>query len=76
MNTITQLLPWFQLGISILLILSILLGRSADSLDGAFGGGSTVTTRFTRRGGEKILFYATLVFAILFVAMALLNQFV
>lgn len=76
MNTITQLLPWFQLGISILLILSILLGRSADSLDGAFGGGSTVTTRFTRRGGEKILFYATLVFAILFVAMALLNLFV
>ena len=76
MNTITQLVPWFQLGISKLLILSRLLGRSADSLDGAFGGGSTVTTRFTRRGGEKILFYATLVFAILFVAMALLNLFV
>ncbi len=76
MNTITQLLPWFQFGISILLMLSILLGRSADSLDGAFGGGSSVTTRFTRRGGEKILFYSTLVLAILFIVASLLNLFV
>jgi protein translocase SecG subunit len=66
MNTITQLLPWFGPGIAILLILSILLGRAADSLDGAFGGGSNVTTRFTRRGGEKLLFYTTFVLAILF----------
>jgi protein translocase SecG subunit len=73
MNTITAALPWIQIIISILLIIIVLLQRSHDGLDGAFGGGASVATNFTRRGAEKILFYITLILAILFVISAILS---
>lgn len=73
MNTITQFLPVAQLVISILLIISILLQRSGEGIEGALGGSASVSTGFTRRGAEKNLFYITLVLAVLFVISAILS---
>ncbi len=73
MNTITQFLPWIQLGISLLLVILILLQQSGQGIEGALGGTATVTTRFTRRGAEKILFFATLICAILFIVSAVIS---
>jgi protein translocase SecG subunit len=71
MTTITHALPWIQLILSLLLILSVLLQRSADGIEG-LGGSSSNMTYFTRRGAERFLFIATIVIAVLFAASAFL----
>jgi protein translocase SecG subunit len=71
MNTITQILPWFQLALSVLLVILVLLQRSADGIE-ALGGSSSHVTYFSRRGAERFLFIATIVIAILFAASALM----
>lgn len=73
MNTVAAILPYIQIVISILLIISILLQRSSEGIEGAFGGSQGDSmTHFTRRGGEKFLFYATIVLAVLFAVTALI----
>jgi len=66
MNTITQVLPWIQLVLALLLVGAVLIQRSADGIEGALGGSSSNMTYFARRGGEKFLFTATIVIAIVF----------
>lgn len=70
MQTISAVLPIVQLVLSILLIVLILLQRSSDGIEGAFGGGSSNMTYFSRRGAERILFISTIVVAILFAVSA------
>ncbi|MBI1974609.1 MAG: preprotein translocase subunit SecG [Candidatus Zambryskibacteria bacterium] len=65
-----QILPYIQVGLSILLVAGVLLQRSEASLGAAFGGGDSTGTRFARRGFEKILFNFNIIVAILFVASA------
>lgn len=60
-----------QIIISILLIILILLQQKGSGLSPVFGGGGGVYR--TRRGLEKFIFGATVVFAVLFLATALLN---
>jgi protein translocase SecG subunit len=72
MNMITHVLPWIQLALSILLVLLVLLQRSADGIEGALGGSASNMTYFARRGAEKFLFTATIVIAILFAVSAIL----
>jgi protein translocase SecG subunit len=72
MNTVTAFLPYIQLILSILLVAAILLQRSSEGIEGAFGGQQQDFTHFTRRGGEKVLFYSTIVLAVLFAASALI----
>ena len=72
MNTITQVLPWFQLILSLLLILFVLLQRSADGIEGALGGSASNMTYFKRRGAERFLFIGTVILAILFAVTALI----
>ena len=60
-----------QIIIAVLLIASILLQHRGTGLGGAFGGEGNVYR--SRRGAEKFLFYSTIVFGIVFVAMALVN---
>jgi len=60
-----------QILVSIFLILLILLQKRGEALGSAFGGGSEFY--LTRRGIEKKLFFATIIFGIIFVALALLN---
>lgn len=58
-----------QLVISVILILSILLQSRGAGLSGTFGGDSAVYT--TRRGPEKMLYWITLVLALVFVGLAI-----
>jgi protein translocase SecG subunit len=60
-----------QIVISVLLVTVILLQQRGTTLGGAFGGESNVYS--TRRGFEKVLYIATIVLAIVFVALAIVN---
>lgn len=57
--------------ISVLLVGAILLQRRSGGLSPTFGGGGGFYR--TRRGLERGLFFATIVLAILFIALAALN---
>ena len=72
MNTITQVLPWIQVILSILLILLVIFQRSADGIEGALGGSASNMTYYSRRGAEKFLFNGTIIIAVLFAVSALL----
>jgi preprotein translocase subunit SecG len=73
METISELLPYAQVILSILLIGAIILQQTGSSLGGAFGGGDNFSAGFhKRRGFEKLLFNATVVIAILFAVTAFL----
>ena len=67
------ILPYVQIILSALLIVCILLQRTGASLGGAFGADNFSSGFHTRRGLEKTLFYATIVFGILFGLSALIN---
>ena len=60
-----------QMILAIALIASILLQQRGTGLGGAFGG--EVTAYRSRRGIERTLFRLTVVLAVLFVAVSLLN---
>ena len=62
-----------QLAVSILLIIFILLQQRGAGLGGIFGGEGGGYR--TKRGTEKIIFILTIIFAILFLAITLLNVF-
>lgn len=72
MTTLLNVLPFVQIVLSVILIMSILLQRSNAGLGEAFGGdGSGFHT--TRRGFEKFLFYLTIICAIIFVILSILS---
>lgn len=73
MVSLHGLLPYIQIILSILLIGAILLQRTGASLGGAFGADNFSSGFHTRRGLEKTLFYATIIFGILFALSALVN---
>ena len=56
MAILTNILPWAQIALAVLLTVCILLQRSAEGLGGALGGGDMGGVRYTRRGFEKFLF--------------------
>lgn len=62
-----------QIVVSVLLIISILLQNRGTGLGGAFGGEANVYR--SKRGVEKILFYATIVLGVLFVSFSVLSMF-
>ena len=66
-----KILNIVQIIIGILLILTILLQQRGTTLGGAFGGETAVYS--TRRGPEKFLFIVTIVLAVIFLAVAVLN---
>ncbi|HRH25535.1 MAG TPA: preprotein translocase subunit SecG [Parcubacteria group bacterium] len=70
----TNILPYIQAVLSVVLVVAILLQRSDASLGSAFGN-EQGNTKFTRRGFEKFLFNATIVIAILFAVSAILSLF-
>ena len=73
MGFLQSVLPYLQIGLSILLIAAIVLQRTGASLGGAFGADNFSSGFHTRRGLEKILFHATIVLGILFALSALIN---
>ena len=66
-----RILNIVQIVSSILLILLILLQQRGTTLGGAFGGESSVFG--ARRGIEKTLFILTIIVAIIFLTIAILN---
>ncbi len=76
MESVVSILPYIQIALSILLIIMILMQRSASGLGGAFGADSGSSTFNTRRGVEKTLFNATIIIAILFVLTTFASLFI
>jgi protein translocase SecG subunit len=68
--SISVALPYIQVVLALLLIGGILLQRSEAGLGSAFGGDAFSQTQFERRGAEKTLFRATIVFGVLFAISA------
>lgn len=68
---ISKILNVAQIFLSLLLVVSILLQARGTGLGMAFGGEGNIYR--TKRGVEKVLFYATIVLAILFFGVALAN---
>jgi len=64
-------LPIAQIIVAVLLVVFILLQQRGTALGSAFGGEGGFYA--TRRGIQKKIFWATVVFGVLFVVLALLN---
>lgn len=74
MKTIEVILPYIQIVLAVILVAAILLQRTGSQVGGAFGGSDNFSSAYhTRRGFEKTLFIITIVIAILFAVMALIN---
>ena len=73
MVALQSILPYMQIALSVLLIITILLQRTGASLGGAFGADNFSSGFHTRRGLEKTLFFATIILGILFALSALVN---
>ena len=69
--TFAGILPYLQVVLSVLLVVSILLQQTGASMGGAFGGDNFSASYHTRRGTEKTLFYATMVLGVLLAVSAL-----
>jgi len=69
---IHTVLTYMQLAFGVLLIIGVLLQQNDAGLGAAFGGGDDGAISHTRRGIERIIFYATIVSASLFVLVSIL----
>jgi preprotein translocase subunit SecG len=69
-----QILMIVQIILAVILVISILLQHRGTSLGGAFGGEGTVYR--SRRGTEKFLFYLTIIIALLFAILSIVNLLV
>lgn len=67
---IQNALLYVQIGICILVVISVLLQNRAEGLGKMFGGGGEVFR--TKRGLEKFLYYFTIFLTVLLVAISLL----
>ncbi|HET8574741.1 MAG TPA: preprotein translocase subunit SecG [Candidatus Paceibacterota bacterium] len=77
MVTFSFILWWIQIVLSILLVAAILFQQNEAGLGSAFGGsGGEGESSHTRRGGERLLFQATIVLAVLFALSILSSLFV
>lgn len=68
-----DLLTLSQIGVGILIIVLILIQERSSGMAGIFGGGDSGGFYQTRRGLEKMIFAATIVFIAIFAALALVN---
>ncbi|OGN27087.1 MAG: preprotein translocase subunit SecG [Candidatus Yanofskybacteria bacterium RIFCSPLOWO2_01_FULL_49_17] len=64
-------IPYVQIVLSVLLMASILLQQKGSGLSATFGGGGMEYS--TKRGAEKVIFYATIVIAVLFIVSAIIS---
>lgn len=65
-----------QVVVSIILIMLVLLQERGAGLGSLFGGGGGGTPYQTRRGLEKVIFWSTIVAAVIFATLAILNLFI
>lgn len=67
------MLTILQIAIAALLVAAILLQQKGAGLGSTFGGGEGGGTYSTRRGLEKIIFQATIVLAVIFFVIAIVQ---
>ena len=72
---ILQSLPYIQITVSVLLVISILMQQRGGGLGGAFGGGGDGGGSFygARRGFDKLIFRASIILVGLFLGSTFLN---
>jgi len=70
MQLVARILPYAEIIVSAVLILTILLQQTGAEVGGALGGGGE-SFHHTRRGFEKFLFYLSIICTILFALFAL-----
>ncbi len=63
-----NILMWVQIGVAVLLSISILLQNRGAGLSASFGG--DYGGYYTKRGMEKFLYWGTIILAIIFLALA------
>jgi len=73
MTAFIHALPYLQIILSALLIVSIIMQKTGASLGGAFGVDNFSSGFHTRRGLEKTLFYSSIVLGILLAISAFIN---
>ncbi len=73
---LSNVLPWVQIILSVLLIIGVLMQQSGTELGGAFGGGDGSATYHKKRGAEKFFFVFTIVVAVLFAVSILISIFI
>jgi len=73
MYAVSQILPYAQIVLSVVLVAAILLQQSSAGVGGALGGSDTGGFHHTRRGFEKFLFYLSIVCGVFFALFALLS---
>jgi len=66
-----NILIWIQIGVAVLLTISILLQNRGAGLSASFGG--DFGGYYTKRGMEKFLFRASVVLAAIFLGLAVAN---
>ena len=66
-----SILPYIQITVSVFIIAAILLQQRGTGLSATFGGEGNIYR--TKRGVEKILFYATIGLAAVFFLAAIAN---
>jgi protein translocase SecG subunit len=66
-----NILIWIQIAVAVLLTISILLQNRGAGLSASFGG--DFGGYYTKRGMEKFLFSASIVLAVIFLGLAVVN---
>ena len=69
---ILSILPYIQIALAVILVVLVLLQPTDADAGGSFGGGA-VSSWHTRRGGEKVIFFGTVIVSVLFVASVILD---
>ena len=72
MQVLRTLLPYAQVGVALLLMVTILLQQKGAGAGSLFGGGEATFYR-TKRGLERALFVITIVLGVVFIALAVLS---
>jgi protein translocase SecG subunit len=72
--TLAQVLTYSQILLSVLLVAGILLQQKGSGLGSALGGSNIEYS--TKRGAEKFIFWATIVVAVLFLALSVVRIYV
>lgn len=75
MSALAEYIPYIQIAISALLMITVLMQRTGASLGGAFGADNFSSGFHTRRGLERTLFNTTIVLGVLFALSALATLF-
>lgn len=65
------MITYIQIGLALLVAIAILLQQRGTGLSSMFGGSSLEYS--TKRGAEKIIFYATIVFVVAFLVVSVLR---